>query len=258
MVIIQKIRKIVMKVEEKTIFDKTLVLLQHVEYDLLSERKLNLKDRSLLETILFNLFFLFHKWFTLKIKLFFKGVGFLFHDFLLIIFFMMSIYGILFFLIKLNTTILSNLYPFILTLVVYFVLFKSPSSFCTYNVKNSDIKTVLKILKDHNVTKIEYKVIKNLFNEFKENIKKRMLAFKGIVIIAWSILFYIFDKFTLPEIKDIAITPLNVYDFSPIFIYSILFFFLYGIIESYNKGVWYIIKSFEFALVEYEIHFEDV
>lgn len=247
-----------MRAEEKSIFDKTLVMLQHAEYDLLSSSKLNIKDRSMLNTILYNLLILFNRWITLKIRLFFKGVGFLSHDLLLILFFMMSIYGVLFFLIKLNTTILSNLYPIILTLVIYFVLFKAPSSFCTYNVKNSDITIVLNIFKNYNVTKIEYKIIKNLFNEFKENTKKRMLFFKGIVIIAWSVFFYIFDKFTLPEMKNIAITSLYKYDLSTVFIYSVLIFFLYGVIESYNKGVWYIIKSFEYALIEYEIYNEDL
>ena len=41
-------------------------------------------------------------------------------------------------------------------------------------------------------------------------------------------------------------------DITKIIIYFIIIFGVHIMIESYNKGIGYIMKSFEFALIEYE------
>lgn len=237
---------------QQTIFDKTIKMLQHAEYALLLERKLELKYTTSLKNIFFNLILLFQRLILIKVKILSKGWKFFSNDFFLILFIVLLIYSILFFGFQIKQNILSNLYPLILGLTVYFVLFKAPSSFCTYNATNESITIIIGILKQYNITSQEYKIIKNLLEKFKDNIKKRMFTFKSILVLIWSCFLYFFDKTIIPKfINQSSIITQNI-EITSMLGYSILIFILYGIIESYNRGIWYIIESFEFAFIEYE------
>lgn len=238
-------------------FDEIRQIFMHTEHDLLSEKPLERKDRTFVEKTIFTLDLSLKELIIFRLKILSKGYGFLMKDLSIIVFINFAVYTIWLFSNKVNMHVFYDFYPLFLGIVVYFVFFKTPSAFCTANVKDTDIIKVISVLEQYNISKKEYQVLKNLFEKFKENIKKRMLTFKSIIVVIWTIFLYLFDKTALQNfINKPPIVPHNI-DLTYMFGYSMMILLLYGIIESYNKGVFYILQSFEFGLIEYEINFLD-
>ncbi len=217
-------------------FAKTLTILQDVEKKLLEGSKANHQDR--------NSFFKKFK-IVLMMELFEKGFKIHIKNFVkFIVFFIIGIITI-WFIPHNEKEFFVNL-QLMTMLAILWSFFPLPSTFCNYGIQKQDIVIVLNVFIEHHLKMNEVKKIKTVLDDFQLRTKQRLLALRGIVLLLWSLYSFIASK-------TIDFNNLHINQYAPLlgWIFAIAFF-AYFIIEIYANGIWYVFKSIDFALIEYE------
>lgn len=221
-------------------FIKTLTILQDVEKKLLVKTKANRQIRNSFfkkfEEVIYNfsMIELLAKGFKIQIENFVK----------FIVYFIIGILTIWY--IPHNEKQFFDNLQLITMLAILVSFFPLPSTFCNYGVQKQDIHIVLNVLREHHLKMNEIKKIKTILDYFQLRTKQRLLVLRGIVFLLWSLYSFIASK-------TIDFNNLQINQYAPLlgWIFAIAFS-AYFIIEIYANGIWYIFKSIDFALVEYE------
>lgn len=221
-------------------FSKTLAILQDVEKKLLEGTKANFQDKNYFlrkfEEVIydFSMIELIAKGFKLHIKNFVK----------FIIYFIIGIF-IIWYIPHTEKQFFENL-QLVAILSILVAFFPLPSKFCNYGVQKQDIAIVLNVLMKHHLKMNEVKKVKAILDDFQLRTKQKLLALRGIVFLLWSLYSFIASK-------TIDFNNLQINQYAPLLgvIFGIAFS-AYFIIEIYANGIWYIFKSIDFALIEYE------
>ncbi len=221
-------------------FAKTLTILQDVEKELLVKTKANRQIKNSffkqIEEVIydFSVIELMAKGFKLHIKNFVK----------FIIYFIIGIF-IIWHIPHTEKQFFENLQLVaILSILVSF--FPLPSKFCNYGVQQQDIVIVLNVLIEHHLKIHEVKKVKAILDDFQLRTKQKLFTLRGIVFLLWSLYSFIASK-------TIDFNNLQINQYAPLLgvIFGIALS-AYFIIEIYANGIWYIFKSIDFALIEYE------
>lgn len=221
-------------------FAKALTILQNVEKRLLVKTKANHQVKNSFfkkfEEVIyaFSMIELVAKGFKLHIKNFVKFIAF----------FIIGIF-IIYYIPHTEKQFFENL-QLVAILSILVAFFPLPSTFCNYGVQKQDIHIVLNVFMEHHLKMNEIKKIKTILDNFQLRTKQRLLALRGIVFLLWSLYSFIASK-------TIDFNNLQINQYAPLlgWIFAIAFS-AYFIIEIYANGIWYIFKSIDFALVEYE------
>lgn len=230
-------------------FNKSVELLSAVENSLLMKRILIKKENNGVVNKLYNGYLSKLREVLLPVGLVIEGFKILLHD---IKFFCITFFPVFIFIKIVKLDQIEHLIEgiFILSFIVSF--FPLPSFFCHYGVENKHIDIVKKVLVTMEIKKKEIDDLTSFINDYKLKIKQRLLALKGIVIFLWACYLFFMSKFFLPVSIDEAV---NLFIGSSG--YNILLIFgCYLFVESYSKGIWLIVKSLDFALIEFKKEFE--
>lgn len=220
-------------------FKKAFNILQQVEYNLLMKKKKRQVE---------NIFFQKFQKFILDIApigLLEKGFGLYIKDFKKFIFwFILGIIVVWYFSNNKQEFFQNFQLIFIISIVVAF--FPLPSSYINYSIEQEDIDFVLKIFHDNYLKVEEITKIKLILDDFKLRTKQRLNRLRGVVILLWSL-----NGFLATQTIELHNLQINQYTSLLVWIFTISLV-AYFAIETYDKGVWYIFKSIDFALLEYE------
>lgn len=221
-------------------FAKALTILQDVEKKLFVKIKDNHQIKNSFfkkfEEVIydFSMIDLIAKGFKLHIKNFVK----------FIIYFIIGIF-IIWYIPHTEKQFFENL-QLVLIGSILISFFPLPSKFCNYGVQKQDIAIVLNVLMEHHLKMNEIPKIKILLDNFQLRTKQKLLALRGIVFLLWTL-------YTFIASKTIDFNNLHINQYAPLLGWILtIIFFTYFIIEIYANGIWYVFKSIDFALVEYE------
>lgn len=138
---------------------------------------------------------------------------------------------------------------------LFFTMFAMPSTYAFSGVSKNIVDSVVSIMKNHRIdTKEDIELLEKNIEKIGERITSRIAFYKWLVGVAWGV--YIFslnvEMRFLVKLEGDALTKAISNNLAPFIIMMVTTIFALLIVVGYKKASDLLVKSIEFACIEYQ------